>query len=53
MMREEEHLCLLGQFSQHLESCRRPIAIKVDEQIVGNERQRICTIQIIFYGSDT
>ena len=40
MVGEEQDLCLLGELAQDAEAGRRALVIEVDEQVIGDERQR-------------
>jgi len=52
-MSEEEHLSLLRQLTQDLESGRRTFIIEVDEQVVSDEGERIGTLKVVFNGGYT
>ena len=47
VVRKEEYLGLFRQLPEHLKPRRCTLVIEIDEQIVGDERQRRRPIQIV------
>ena len=46
-MRKEEHLGRCPQLSQHPKTCSCTLIVEIDEQIVGDEWERLCPIQVV------
>ena len=53
VVREKEDLGLAGKVAQNLKSCGGTAVVVIDEQVIGNERQRRRVLQILLDGGNS